>query len=244
MKVFRYAILFSLLAFSLFECSRIKETKAEKERAEWIAGFNDSIDYYQQRIKTIDSQLELVNSKINNQLLNFELISNPREVEGYYLLKGWKDKIPFTSTAVYARINLNEKLEVIATLSGETFNRIAVYDGPELFYSQIVPHDQAFNFRHQKYNTVYFDGGKADTIASLISQSHLENIELFYFEGDRKKKSFRIPENEKDMIYQTYSLFGLKKEASELQKELWISSKKIDTFRRLIYTDSINKSAK
>lgn len=226
-------ISFLLIAsVGLIGCHRLKKTDAEVERENWIAGFSDSIEYYQQRSSQIDIKLKDVNTQISDLLSNFETVKNPREVTGYYLMKGWKSKIPFTTTGIYARINENEKLELIATLAGGTFNQIGVGQGDPEFVSEVTPHDQAFNYRHERFNTVYFSGGKADTIAQYIS-GHLDNkISLYFMEG-KTKKAFVLPENEKDMISWTWELYNSQMEARQLQRELWISSKKIETFRRI-----------
>ena len=223
-------VIFTLLAFlATGSCSKKQKTEAEIEREQWIAGFSDSINYYQDQTAQIDSRLETLNGIIGNLLENFEYVRNPREVTGYYIQKGWNSKIPFTTTGIYARVNDNEKLELIATLAGNTFNKIGVGD----FSSETVPHDQAFNYRHQRFNTVYFSGGKADTIAQYIAEHAKEKINLHFMEGN-KKVDFAIPQNEKDMIQQTWQLYSAKSEALKLQKELWMNSRKIETFRRIM----------
>lgn len=224
--LFLSALFLSVIA----SCGKIKKTDAEVERDNWIAGFNDSIAYYQDLTKKVESRLDQTNQEIAGILPEFEKVNNPREVTGYYLLNGWKDKLPLTSTGIYARINENEKLELIATLSGATFNRIKVGDD---LMSEVVPHDQAFNFRHERFNTVYFTGGKADTIAEYISSHYQDKVNLQFIEGN-KTKNFNIPDNEKIMIHKTWLLYSSQMEARDLQRQLWISSRKIDTFRRLM----------
>lgn len=231
MKFKTISLIFSLsLILSSTACHKVKKTDAEIERENWIAGFTDSIDYYQEHSRQLQSQLDVLNTKIGGMLEDFELIKNPREVSGYYLVKGWNKKIPFTSTAIYARINENEKFEMIATLAGGTFNKISV-GGLE---SETVPHDQAFNFRHERFNSVYFTGGKIDTIAEYIAHHNEDKINLEYIEGNKIKRKFDIPKDEKDMISQTWNLYSAKRAALTLEKEIWLSSHKIDTFRRIM----------
>lgn len=225
------------LSFSFIACHKVKKPEAQIEREQWIAGFADSIAFYRNEITKIESELNESNASVLRQLDNFEFIKNPKEVSGYYLLKNWKDKIPLTSTGIYARINENEKLELIATLSGNTFNKIGV-DG---FVSEVVPHDQAFNFRHQRFNTVYFSGGKADTIASYIAEKHDDKVTLNFYEGNKTNK-FLIPDNEKEMIAQTWKLYNSQMYTRQLQKNLWIYSRKIDTFRRIMDESTENKN--
>lgn len=210
-------------------CKRVKTPEAVNERETWINSFSDSVDYYKQYSEKIDTRLQEVNAKVADMLNNFEMVRNPREVSGYYILKGWNSKLPLITTGIYARINENEKIELIATLGGATFNQIAVGEN----YSEVVHHDQAFNFRHERYNTVYFAGGKADTIADYIATHHNEKLKLLYLEG-KKQNSFIIPDIEKEMITETWNLYAAQKEAHELQKTLWLCSRKIDTFRRFM----------
>ncbi|MCH5228369.1 MAG: hypothetical protein J1F12_00035 [Muribaculaceae bacterium] len=232
--VFLLAIILMIFAGS---CKRLKKTDAEIEREHWISGFSDSVEYYQHRSREVETRLTEINGRLNQSLQDFEFIKNPREVSGYYLLKGWKSKIPFTTTAIYARVNENHNLELIATLAGATFNKIGVGNGASEFYSETVPHDQAFNFRHERFNTVYFEGGKADTIAEYISLNKAGKVTLEFLETKRKKL-FMIPQDEKDMISQTWDLYSLQTAARDLQKELWINSRKIETFRRMMDTEN------
>ena len=231
MKIIKKITVVGLGIILVAGCAKVKTPEAQLEREQWIAGFSDSVEYYKNRTEEIDSRLKELKTRIDKELENFEHINNPREVTGYYLLKGWNKKIPLTSTGIYARLNQNEQIELIATLSGSTFNRIGVGTGNSEIYSETVPHDQALNYRHRLYNTVYFSGGKADTITEYIAKHHSDKITLEFLENSTKKK-FIIPEDEKEMINVTWQLFDLQRQAHVLQKELWICSRKIDTFRR------------
>ena len=237
---FKHTTFSMIFLVSLTGCGKIKKTDAEFQREEWVAGMNDSIEYYKDRNEKITVTLDDLNRSIGQQLDNFEKIKNPREVEGYYLLKGWRSKIPMTSTGIYARINENEKIELIATLAGATFNQIEVESAnADKYISEYVRHDQALNFRHERFNTVYFQGGKADTIAQNIAEGNSNKVILNFLENGNVKKTFVIPEEEKNMIRQTWDLYYTQKEAHKLQKELWLSSKKIDAFRRIIQENSL-----
>lgn len=232
MRTSVFSILTAAAVILLSGCTKIKKSDAEYERENWIQSFSDSIQYYQQRSGDITIKLDGINKDIDHMLVDFEKVNNPREVAGYFILKGWSDKIPLRSTGIYARINENEKLELIATLSGATFNTIAVGDGNNTYISETVPHDQAFNYRHSRFNTVYFSGGKADTVCQYIADHYKDKCRLEFLEGN-KKTNFIIPENERDMIRKTWELYSKQREARSLQKELLICSKKIDTFHRI-----------
>lgn len=229
-----------MLFMSTSSCHNVKKTDSEIEREKWIAGFTDSIEYYQEHSRQLQNRLDILNTKIAGLLEDFDLVKSAKEIKGFYILKGWNKKIPFTSTSIYARISESEKFEMIATLAGNTFNKISVGG----FESETVPHDQAFNYRHERFNTVYFTGGKADTIADYISSHHMDKLSLAFLEGSKIRQNFIIPNDEKDMIAQTWDLYEAKKEAVTLEKEIWISSHKINTFRRLMEEEHVRQNTK
>lgn len=233
-------LLTSTVGCSLFSCNKIKKSDAEIERENWIASFNDSISYYKNEISNLETRFAEANSFTSGLLDNFEYISNPRQVAGYYILKGWNDKIPLKTTGIYARINEDEKLELLATLSGGNFNQISISNGSQEVNSNVVPHDQALNYRHNNLNTVCFYGSAADSVAEMIADNVTDKLTLNFIEGDKKKQAV-IPDDEKNMIAQTWELYSYKVEITELQKKMWLYSKKIDAYRRMMENkDSIS----
>lgn len=228
-----------LVTMSLISCKGLKKSDAEIEREEWIKSFDDSIAYYKSQIADMEIRLGDDNSVIAGLLDDFEYVSHPRQVTGYYLLKGWQNKIPMKKTGIYARINDDENLELIATLSGGTFNRISVSNGREEVESAAVPYDQALNYRHNNLNTVCFYGTAADSVAEFIGVNEPDKLTITFIDGSKNKKAV-IAGDEKNMIARTWELFSYKKEARELQRNIWIYSKKIDAYRRMLETqDSI-----
>ena len=231
-----------LSALANTSCKKLKKPEAATERETWIASFNDSIQYYNVLLDDINKNLNDTNREIAIMMEQFEYVSNPRQVTGYYILKGWNSKLPFTQTAIYSRITDDEKLEIIATLSSGIFNKIMVESDNNELTSQTVPHDQALNYRHSNYNTVCFSGAASDSIADFISSHKNEKIKLFFLNGSNKK-DFVIPDDEKSMISKTWELFSAQLEQKRLQKELWINSRKIDACRRMLEkADSIKQN--
>lgn len=229
-----YIGILGLLALTVASssCTKVRMTEAEKEREAWVESFDDSIAFYKHKTAEIEVKLGEINADMASLLDDFEMVNNPKEVEGYYILKGWQSKLPLTSTGIIARINQGEKLELIATLAGATFNQIEIGN----CRSEVVKHDQAFNYRHKTYNTVYFSGDKADSIAEYIAIHKNEALKLNFLEGG-VKKSFALTDADKNMISKTWNLYWGQKESHELQKEMWMCSKKIETFRRLRYME-------
>ena len=218
-------------------CKKIQKPQAAIERENWIASFEDSVKLYKDKSVEIENNISSMQSILNTELESFEMVKKPREVSGYYILKGWNQRLPFTTTALYARINENEKLELIATLAGKTFNRISVGG----VMSEIVPHDQAFNYRHERFNTVYFTGDKADSIAQYISMHIDSKLNLEFLEG-AKKNNFNLPNDQKEMIAKTWNLYNTQLKIKHLQKELWLYSRKIETFRMMMLKDETIKN--
>lgn len=210
-------------------CKKLKTPDSIEERENWYASFSDSVKYYENKYQQTEDELQKLNSEISELLQGFEKVKKPREVSGYFIVKGWASKTPLTSSGLYARIDENEKLELIATLGGSTFNQISVGN----FNSEVVKHDQALNYRHESYNTVFFSGGKADTVAQYIAENKSNALKLDFMESGKRKSQFLLPENEKDMIAKTWQVFSLQRMTKTLQKELAMCSRKIDTFRRM-----------
>ena len=233
-----------LTGMILFSCKRLKKSDAEIEREEWINSFTDSIEYYKTEISNLEIRLGDENAVIAGLINDFEYVSNPRQVTGYYILKGWQNKLPMKKTGIYARINDNEELELIATLSGGNFNQILVSNGREEVESGVVPYDQALNYRHNNLNTVCFYGTAADSVAEFIGVNEPDKITVSYIEGNKKKQAV-LGDEEKNMIARTWELYSYNKEGRELQKNIWIYSKKIDAYRRMMESrDSVLQTIK
>ena len=237
----KLTIPFLILFLLPISCSRVKKPQSALEREKWIESFNDSVSYYQNLNNEVNEKLTNINNKIQSILNDFEYVKNPRQVTGYYILKGWNSKIPFSSTALYARITDNENLELIATLKGGNFNKISAECQNLKISSGVVPYDQALNYRHNGINTVCFSGSPADSVAQFISMNSDNKINIIFSEGN-SDKIFTLPQDEKQMGAQTWNLFELKLEARTLQKELWINSRKIQTYIRIMESqDSLSR---
>ena len=238
MKRIYLPVLISGILLLLSACGSKKESETRNSHKAWIESFQDSISNYKKLISENDEKLSECNLKINELLENFEYISNPKMVEGYYIVKGWNSKLPFTSTAVYARINEGESLEVIATLAGGVFDKITVSDSNSEASSGVVPNDQALNYRHSGYTTVCFSGEGAENIAKFIAENKHRELKLSFLEYSTKKQ-YVIPESQKEMIATTWNLFEIQKRQKEYQKMLWYYSRKIDTFVRMTENNNI-----
>lgn len=243
---FRYIVIPALSVISLLYpgCSRVKKTAAEEEREKWLYSLNDSIASYQKRIGEATVELDALHAEIGNMIVNFDHVSNPKLVEGYYIYKGWSYRYPLSSTGIVARITQDEGFEIIAALSGGNFNQISVNAGGVEIESSVVPHDQALNYRTSTLNSVCFFGSAADSIGNLISDKANDTVMLSFLNGT-KTGSYTISADQKEMIAATWKLYKSQSEAHHIENEIPMLSKRIDVCRRMLEAnDSINASEK
>ena len=233
------APLLAALLLSAASCS-VKKTKSEEEREQWLYSLNDSISKYKAEIESASSALTASQTEVGEMISNFEHVSNPREVEGYYIYNGWKNRYPLQQTGLVARITEDERFELIAVLSGGVFNQIMVSGGQGEAETKVVPHDQALNYRAGKLNTVCFSGGAADTVGMYISDNMPDNLTVTYLNSG-KSSSFRLPADQKEMIAATYQLYAAQKETHHLERTIPMLSRRIDTCRRMLESlDSVS----
>ncbi len=130
MNLKKYILPFSLLMLVSLSVCGPKNPAAAEQREKWLLSLNDSISKYQKDIELVGDSLDAARESVGRLVGAFDYVNNPREVEGYYILNGWKAKYPLSSTSMVARINESEGFELIAALSGGFFNEIAVSAGP------------------------------------------------------------------------------------------------------------------
>lgn len=225
--------LVALVALASVSCKRLKKPAAAEEREKFIYSLNDSIAAYRQQIESSTEALTALQGEIGELIQDFEHVANPREVEGYYIYKGWKGRYPLKQTGLVARINESEGFEIIATLTGGLFNQISVTASGNSVTSAVVPHDQALNYRAGSLNTVCFYGAAADSIGSFIADNMPEKISVSYLNG-KKTGSLLIPADEKEMIAATWQLYSSQKESHRIEKEIPMLSRRIDVCRRML----------
>ncbi len=227
MKKYLYILLSTLF---LVACGGNKTDK-EKARNEYGNALNDSIKTAEDQIEEANSRIAVLNDEVNTWMRDFTVVNNTREVEGYYIFNGWQKRYPLSTTGLVARIAENEQLELIASLKGATFNRIEVMAPTSSVGSDIVPFDQALNYRRESLNTVMFSGAKADSIAQLIADNELNTVKVVFFEGNSTKGNWQIPEDYKKMIMSTWMLYSSRHEQMKLEHKVVMLREKINLLR-------------
>lgn len=228
------ATLTPLLCMALLAgCGDAKRKAAEKERQDWLASLNDSIALYQTQIQEVQSSLGEARNEVGAIIDDFEYVNNSREVEGYHILHGWKNRYPLQTTGLVARVTEGGGLELIATLAGGTFDRIAVTSGGETAQSETVPHDQALNYRAGNLTRVCFTGGKADTIGALIAARPDADVLVAYTDG-KPAKEVRLPADQRAMVASTWRLYDAQRRLRAKEMQLPRLNGKINACRRLL----------
>ena len=218
--------LLAMTLASICSCKKVVKPESAEKREAWLETLNDSINIYQHKMDSLTDVLKEDNERLGEMLAKFEHVNNSREVTGYYILKSWKSRYPLTSTGIVARLNEDEKLEVIAALSGGSFTGIRLESGGNVFSSERVPHDQAFNYKSGSLNTVCFSGNQADSIAQFIARNCNNDIKLTFLENNATG-NIKSPGDEKNMISETWNLYNTRKESKENEKLISLYAGKI-----------------
>lgn len=212
---------------------RVEKSEKAVEHEKWIASLDDSIKTLQQEASMAELALDEATDRVGIMLSGFDYVSNPREVEGYTILKGWRSRYPLTSTGLVARITEGENIELVAALSSGYFSSISVSCDGGSAQSSVVPHDQALNYRSAGLNTVAFQGAQADSVASFIATHEIDNIRLAFLQGGKTSCTITLPQANARMIAETWRLYSSRKRVEELEKTLPAINGKIAAMRRM-----------
>lgn len=207
------------------------KTDKEKARNDYRQALTDSISAAERQIDSCENRIAVLNNEISERLADFTDVTNPREVEGYYIFKGWESKYPLSSTGVIARISHNEQLELIAALQGGVFNTLEAQAPDVSATTSTVPHDQALNYRREGLNTVMFSGAQADSVAALIADNELNPVKIVFLDNSKPVKSMEIDNGCKKMIAATWMLYSSRRELGSLERRVMLLREKINLLR-------------
>lgn len=236
-------IAFAAIASILLPSCRVKTPQAVEERENWLLSLNDSIAKYEKERGEVELRLQEAREKVGQMIGDFDYVKNPRQVEGYYIFNGWKDRYPMLKTALVARVTEDERFELIATLTGAHFNEIGVTAAGETVSTNVVPHDQALNYRAGNLNTVCFADSAANSVGEFIAAHSTGDITVAYLNGNRTG-SLTLPSDEKQMISRTWELYAAQRNLHSLEKELPRLSGKIAACRRMLENSDSTSTAR
>lgn len=226
-------ILLTLLIPLLASCGGKKDNKEDAQKS-YKTALQDSVKAIQLKIDSCTLRIQEVSDVIDSQITEFTFVENPREVEGYYILKNWQSKYPLQSTGIIARMSKSEQFEIIAALSGGTFDQIEVSSGENSSRSSVVPNDQALNYRREGITTVMFSGEQCNEVGRFIADNNLNNIKLTFLEKGKFKSSWQIPSDYKKMMTLTWVFASSNMELRSLELKNSMFHQKIDILRKHI----------
>ncbi|MGN0237816.1 MAG: hypothetical protein ACI4AK_07025 [Lepagella sp.] len=222
-----FSLLF-LLSLSFASCASGNKD-GEKAKADYQQSLQDSIKSIQAEIESANQSLESLRDSINQSLLNFTTVANPREVGSYIILTSAQKRYPLSATGVAARLDESGVFQIIAALSGKAFNQIAVSADGQCIESDVVPRDQGLNYQTDQLTTVMFSGRVTDSIASLIASAP-DQVTLSYRQA-REVKSLKLSPADKEMISRTYQLYKQRCQLSLLEHKIPLLHQKINLIR-------------
>lgn len=222
-------LILGILAIMVAGCGGKKIDNKEREE-EYSRILGDSISIITQEIDSCDSQIKTLNESTGVWVRDFTTVTNPREVGSYMIYTSFKNRYPLTGTGLVARVNDTGGFELIAALSRGTFDRIVVEANGESISSDVVPHDQALNYRTDALNTVSFTGEKADEIGKLIADNRLNSVKVNFF-GKKLMSTWNMPDDYKQMVMATWMLYSSGKEANRLERRVQMLHQKINILR-------------
>ncbi len=206
-------------------------TDKNKAKNEYAKALNDSIEAIQRDIDSCENRLHAMSDNVDLWMRDFTVVDNSKEVEAYYIFNGWQDNYPLQSTGIVARISANERLELIASLKGATFNAVMVQSGTDSATTAVVPYDQALNYRREGLNTVMFTGEEADAVAKLIADNELNTVKVIFLENGNHRSSWKMPDDYKKMISATWMLYSSRQDQLHLEARINKDHKKIEILR-------------
>lgn len=198
----------------------------------WKASLADSVAILEKERTLAEDSLTCAYNTVDSLLKEFAYVENPREVEGYTILKSARGSYPLTRTGMMARISKAEGFELVAALSGAPFSRVTVSDGHRTVSSATVLPDQGLNYRSGSLTTILFTGSEADSIGMLISSAVSGKVRVAYFGNSGQVSAITLSPTDTDVISRTWKLAYARREVHRLEMTLPLVSRKIDLLRR------------
>lgn len=226
-------LLLGLLVLTAGCVRRERENASTEKREKWIASLSDSISTLKERIKLTEDSISEGYKEISELLRGFTHVENPRYVEGFTICNGWQNHYPLSSTGMLARMTESESFELVASLSGGTFNRITVSAGNASATSATVEWDQALNYRSGNLNTVAFGGKEADEIGRIVAEASGSPVSVTY-SGGKGGRTVTLKKDAAEMIAATWRLTDRHRSVKRMERSLPLYARKIDAYRRIL----------
>lgn len=222
----------SLIIFSLATlagCKKYDGSKAAADRRKWVESLNDSLALVNKQRAADSLEIIRLRSEIDSEICNFTQVSNPREVESYYILSTFKGNYPLTSTGVAARITNGMEFELIAALSGKKFDAVRVTSPTGASAtSMTIPPDQALNFTDSNGLTVVaFSGGINDSLGRFVANNPSELLRMEYLRSGATQASINLSDAQKKWISSSWQLANNRSTLDSLENHQIIYARKL-----------------
>ncbi len=226
--LFLFVFLFPLASSS---CVQRQERSRNADKYDnWKESLSDSLKLLEKTRDLTQDSLEKAYLLVDSLLKDFSYVDNPREVEGYTILKSARTSYPLSRTGLVARISKAEGFELIAVHSGNSFSSITVSDGVRSASTAHVTPDGALNYRTGNITTVLFTGAEADSVANLIATSPTSKFTIVYGGSSR----ILLSRADAAVVAQTWKLAQSRREVHRLERALPLVGRKIDILCRKI----------
>lgn len=228
MKLLKVLPIALLMIVAGASCTNKKNTKDAS--GDYARSLSDSIAIVQQQIDSCQTAIEDARTQIEEWLPDFETVTNPREAGSYMIYRAVRNSYPLQHTGITARIDDAGILELIAALD-TPFDQIGAVTDTESVDSDVVPNDQALNYRTANLTTVMFSGQKANDVAKFIADNQLNAVRVNYYSGGRNLLSRKIPEGELKAIMATWMLYDAQTKLQQLERRQAMLGEKVKIFR-------------
>lgn len=228
MKKLFYSVMVLALLFG--GCAHENKTGKEKQES-YKTALEDSVRNIMMEIDSCNNVAATLGDKINNLLPEFRAVNKAREVEGYMIFQGWESRYPLTSTGVVARLSDSRQIELVAALQGGEFDRIRVSVPSNSAETDVVPYDQALNYRQGGLNTVLFTGENVDKVLNLIADNELNPITVTFLNNGKTAGTWKMGNDFANMISMTYLLYASNREQKELHNRALMLGEKLKILR-------------
>lgn len=223
--------LLAMLLLLVSACSNSGKSPAAQARDNAITSMADSLKATEERIEQNTIALRELNDRIGVMLDEFTTVNNPRQVEGYTILKSWNARYPLQSTGIVARILESEGFELVAANSSARFDQICVETADSCLYTKTVPYDQAMNYRRGNLTTVAFQGALTDSIGFLVKAHQLDKVTLSFLENGKKVASQVLDDNTKSMLATTWTLWNAQHRVRVIEREIPLLGRKAQAYK-------------
>lgn len=233
MKIYRLlsiSLLILILGTTVSCHDKSRRQALADERQNWETSLKDSLVLFERQLDEAEKALPSLRNAVDSMLSEFTAVSNPREVEGYYIYSKARAGYPLTGTSITARLSKSEAPEIIAALKGGNFTAIRLLSNGSSIESPKVPYDQALNYRAGGLNTVAFTGSEVIKMLDFINSHAEDKIRIEYLNPEAVK-SIMLSDNDRRALIATCRLVNARQKLQKTESLIPVISGKIQRLK-------------